>query len=64
LKALRTSLSEIDHAHRKERAADTRALRSGKISAQELQQRNSFIPRDAKVEICDLAAYMKSRTSK
>ena len=58
------SFREIQDAHRKNRAADARALKSGKISAEELQETNSFIPVDASIRIADLAAYVRNREKK
>lgn len=58
------SFLEIQNAHRKERAEDARALRTGKVSTRKLQERNSFIPAGATMRINDLAGYVKNRRAK
>ncbi len=58
------SFRKIQEAHRKERAADVRALKSGEISAAKLQEANSFIPVGASIQIADLAGYVRNRETK
>lgn len=58
------SFLEIQNAHRKERAEDARAVRSGKISVRKLQEANSFIPAGASMKIADLAGYVKNRRTR
>jgi len=58
------SFRKIQDVHRKERAADARALRSGKTSAAKLQETNSFIPVGASIRIADLAGYVRTRGAK
>jgi hypothetical protein len=58
------SFLEIQNAHRKDRAEDSRALRTGKVSARKLQERNSFIPAGATMKINNLASYVKNRRAK
>jgi hypothetical protein len=58
------SFIEIQKAHRKDRAEDARAMRSGKTSARELQEKNSIIPAGAVMKIADLAGYVKKRRTK
>lgn len=58
------SFQEIQNAHRKERAADALALRTGKTSARKLQEKNSIIPAGAAMKINDLAGYVKNRRTK
>jgi hypothetical protein len=64
MKARSVSFREIEDAHRKERAGDAAALRSGEVSARELQERNSIIPAGASIQIVDLAAYVRKRERK
>jgi hypothetical protein len=61
VKTRTVSFREIQDAHKKERAEDSRALRAGTISAAELQARNSFLPVDAPMQIVDLGGYLKNR---
>ncbi len=58
------SFRKIQEAHKKERAADARALRSGKVSARELQEVNSIIPAAATIRIANLAGYIRNRRAK
>jgi len=55
------SFRKIEAAHRKGRASDTRALRSGSMSANVLQEINSIIPAGATMKIANLAGYLKNR---
>lgn len=55
------SLREIEDAHRLERAEDASALRTGKTSVRRLQERNSFLPAHATMQIVDLGGYLKAR---
>ena len=64
VKTKAVSFREIEDAHRKDRASDTRALRSGKVTARELQEANSFIPVGATMRISNLSAYLKNRSAR
>ncbi|MFC7337338.1 hypothetical protein ACFQY0_09140 [Haloferula chungangensis] len=61
MKARTISIREIDEAYQKERAADAAALKTGTISARQLQKTNSLIPERASMQIVDLASYLKGR---
>lgn len=58
------SFKEIETAHRKERAADAVALRTGKISSGQLQEKNSFLPARASMKLVDIAGYLKQRRNR
>jgi hypothetical protein len=64
LKARTVSFREIQDAHKKDRAADARALRSGRATVSELQELNSFIPAGASMRIVNLASYVRNRRPK
>lgn len=61
MKVRTVSFREIQDAHKKDRAADTRALRSGRATVSELQELNSFIPAGASLRIVNLAGYVRNR---
>jgi len=58
------SFRKIEEAHRKDRASDARALKSGSVSARELQEVNSFIPVGATMRISNLAGYLRNRSAR
>lgn len=50
------TFEEMDREHRRERARDAERVRSGEITARELQQENSFLGEDVHVEVVNFAA--------
>lgn len=50
------TFEEMDREHRRERARDAERVRSGEITAKELQAENSFLGEEVRVEVVDLAA--------
>ena len=50
------SFEEMDREHRRERARDAERVRSGEITAEELQEENSFLPMGMELHIVDLPA--------
>ncbi|MEI7913032.1 MAG: hypothetical protein WCK77_25710 [Verrucomicrobiota bacterium] len=61
MKTKTVSFRKIEAAHRKDRATDARALRSGIVSVRDLQKVNSFIPVGATMRISNLAGYLRNR---
>jgi hypothetical protein len=61
VKAGIVTFREIETAHQRERVAESRALRSGKISARQIQDANSLIPAGATIQIVGLGGYLKNR---
>lgn len=54
-----TTMEEIDREHREERARDAERLRTGQISAEELQEENSIVPWSCTSRIINLAASLE-----
>jgi len=61
VKSAIATFREIETAHQKERAADSRALRTGKATAGTIQEANSVIPVGAIIRIVGLNGYLKNR---
>jgi len=50
------TFEEMDREHRRERARDAERVRSGEITAKELQEENSFLGENVRVEVVDFAS--------
>ena len=50
------SFEEMDCEHRRERARDAERVRSGEITPEQLQEENSFLPKEVELRIVDLPA--------
>jgi hypothetical protein len=59
MKAKTVSFKEIEEAHRRERAEDARRLALHLVTQEELQEENSLIPKNTRIEIVDLAAFAR-----
>ncbi len=59
MKAKTISLQQMDEEHRRERAEDACRLALHLVTPEELQEENSMIPANTRIEIVDLAAFAR-----
>ncbi len=50
------TFEEMDREHRRERARDAERIRSGEITAEDLQEENSFLGEHVRVKVVNFAA--------
>ena len=53
------TLEQIDEEHRRERANDEERLRTGEVTARELQEENTILPARTKLRLVDFASSLE-----